>query len=451
MYHVGMKRKISKFSFIFILVFLVAFLLRCILINWTLPYGNNGDFVRYEDWARIAHINNFAATYTTPTRHSITFVTPANNEPPGTIYVLFGAYELWILVGKVISRITHMPAGSILFVNTYLQHIFMKFTPFLTDLGMGLLAYLLVAGKAGKKKGLFAASLILFNPVILYNSAVWGQMDSINNFFLILSLFFAFRKNIILSILAFSTSVYIKLSLLPLFPFYLIFLYFSSKKNIKRIFLGIALSVGVVILATLPISSNPVVWLLTVIPGIARGELQNITVAAFNFWWMILCPPSIGHKNILNINHTFLAVTLRMWAYGIFGILSLPFLRLQLIRSKELVSIRNIFLMLSVVALLVFLFFPGMHDRYMYPIFPLLAIAIGLSKQIKTYLIIFCLLSLFNLSNIAYSWYPIVLDSASTFYHIFYGDYFGWIISILTMVVAGWFYWKSLAGIKKVE
>ena len=110
-----------------------------------------------------------------------------------------------------------------------------------------------------------------------------------------------------------------------------------------------------------------------------------------------------------------------------------------------------LFLVLSVIALLTFLFLPRMHDRYMYPVFPLLAIAVALSKRIKTYFIIFFFLLFFNLSNIVYSWYPIVLASTSTFYHIFYGDYFGWIISVLTVLVTGWFYWKSLAEFRKVK
>ncbi|OGH24837.1 MAG: hypothetical protein A3B47_00035 [Candidatus Levybacteria bacterium RIFCSPLOWO2_01_FULL_39_24] len=110
-----------------------------------------------------------------------------------------------------------------------------------------------------------------------------------------------------------------------------------------------------------------------------------------------------------------------------------------------------IFILVFFFAFLVFLFLPGMHDRYMYPVFPLLAVAIGLSKQAKTYLIIYCLLSLFNLINVVYSWYPIVLDSTSTFYHIFYGDYFGWIISVLTVLVAVWFYLKNFSDLRSLN
>jgi len=303
-----------------------------------------------------------------------------------------------------------------------------------------------VAKEAGRKKGLFAAALLLFNPVIFYNSAIWGQTDSLNNFFFLLSLFFAFRKNIIFSVLAFAISIYIKLSLLPLLPFYFVFLFFLSKKNITKILAGILLSIGAIILATFPISANPVAWFWKEFPFIASGGLglKNITFAAFNFWWMVFCFPAVGHAHVPNVTQVFLGMTLQMWAYFLFGIFSLPVIVLQIKKSKELISKHGLFLAFSIIALLIFLFLPGMHDRYMYPVFPLLAVAIALGKRIKTYLIIFCLLSFFNLSNVVYSWYPIVLDSKSAFYHFFYGDSFGWVISILTVLVAGIFYWKSL-------
>lgn len=451
LYDLEVKLNIKKFTILLAFVFLTAFLLRTLIINWTLQYGNNVDFVSYEDWARTAHVQNFAATYTTPTRHSADFTTLPNNQPPGSLYILTGSYELWISAGKLISRLTNTVPGSITAVNTILQHTIMKIPSLITDLGMGLIAYLLVAKQVGRKKGLLATSLILFNPVIFYNSAIWGQMDSINNFFFLLSLFLAFRKNIILSILAFAASLFVKLSLLPLLPLYLLFLFFMANKNIKRILLGIALSAATIALAVLPISTDLNVWLSEILPAITRGVLQSITSAAFNFWWMIFCFPTVGHVNIPQISQLFLSIPLSLWAYGLFGILALPFLYFQIKKSETLISKHYAFLAFSMIALLAFLFLPGMHDRYMYPVFPLLAIAIGLSKRIKAYLPIFALLSFFNLSNVVYSWFPIVFDSTTTFYHVFYGDYFGWIISALTVLTSTLFYLKTINHLKKSD
>ncbi len=444
-----MKKTLKKFSIIFLVVFLAGFLLRCLLINWTLPYGNNGDLTRYESWARIVHTKSFAATYTTIS-HDSSYTSPSNDQTPGLLYAVSGAYETWIIAGKIISRLTHTQPGTILWVNTYLQHIFMKIPAMLTDLGMALLAFLIVKRNTGKKKGLLAASLILFNPVIFYNSAVWGQLDSLNNFFFILSLFFAFRKNIILSIISYTVSLYIKLSLLPLLPFYLVFLFFLSGKNIKTIFLGIFFSIAGVIIATFPISSNPIQWLITQLPIIARGELQNITVAAFNFWMVVACFPTVCNNNVPLASQPFLALPLGTWAYLLFTLSCLPLLYLQIKKPKQFISPKSIFLVLSLVALITFLFLPAMHDRYMYPVFPLLAVVVALSKN-KIFVIVFTLLSLFQLTNLIYSWYPIVLNSKTTLYHILYGPYLRWIISVCTVIVGGLFYWKAFSEFGKIK
>jgi len=267
-------------------------------------------------------------------------------------------------------------------------------------------------------------------------------MDSINNLFFLVSIFLAFRKRIIFSILFYAVSLYTKFSLLPLMPFYFLFLFYISGRNLKKIFVGIGTSLASIVIATIPISSHPIQWLLKEIPIIAGGEMQNMTIAAFNFWFMLMCSPN--NCVIPNVNQIFLKIPLSLWAYSIFALLSLPLIYLQIKKSREFINMKNVFLLFSLAALLSFLFLPGMHDRYMYPVFPLLAIAIALVNHRKTYFIIFCLLSLFNLDNIVYSWNPVVFSSTTTFYHIFYGPVLRWVISALTVLVGIWFYVKSL-------
>lgn len=429
--------KQNHFYLLFFGVFIAAIAIRVFFINWTLQFWNNGDFTRYEDWARVAHTYTLANTYVG--NHSTTVV---NNEPPGTLYTVAAFYETYIFEGKIVAKITHAPMGSILWVNTYLQHITMKMLPFVTDLLIGFFIFSIVAKFTNKKRGLFAASIFLLNPIVFYNSAIWGQMDSVNNFFFILSLFFAFRKHTILSILAYAASLYIKLSLLPLLPFYFIFMFFILGKNLKRILVGIGLSLAMIILATIPISLNPVQWLVTQMPILAQGELQNITVVAFNFWYMVTC--SSWFCSYPTVTQTFLGITLNIWAYGLFGLFSLPLLYLQIKKSKILAKPQHITLLLSVVALFVFLFLPKMHDRYMYPVFPLLAIAIGLSKNNKWIFVVYVLLSLFHLENLIYSWFPTPMNAIIPFYALFYDMTFRWVISLLTVVVGVGLYIRSV-------
>ncbi len=385
---------------------------------------------------------SFADTYTT--KHLSVSVLFPNNQPPGSLYILSGTYESYILTGKVLARLTHTTAGSLTWINTYLQHIFMKSPPLITDMLMGVLAFLLVAKEAGRKRGLLAASFILFNPVIFYNSAIWGQMDSINNFFFLLALFFAFRRHPILSIFSYAISLYIKLSLLPFLPFYLVFLFFQNKKKFVPILIGMLVSIGGILLATIPVSHSPLTWLITQLPIITQGELQNITVAAFNFWWAATCFPAVCNgNNIPVVSQLFLGISLHTWGYILFAIFSLPLMLLQFIRTKKMIIQKNIFLLFSLVALITFLFLPNMHDRYMYPFFPLFAVVIGLTQRNKLCIVIFCLLILLHMSNLLYSWYPTYFP-AFFFYQILYSTIFRWAISAITVVVFGWIYWISL-------
>jgi Gpi18-like mannosyltransferase len=418
-------------------VFLAGFVLRLMLLVWSVPLDINGDQRRYEDWAQTAHIYSLADTYSG--HHTTTVV---NNEPPGTLYIFSATYESYIVLGKLIAKLTHTEPGSIQFVNSYLLHLMMRLPSILTDFGMGFLAYLLVRREKGEKKAALASGLILLNPVVLWNSSVWGQTDSLNNFFFLLSLFLAFRKNYILSIISYTLSLYIKLSLLPLVPFYVVFLFFHSGKNWKQLLGGGLLSLVLIVLATLPIASNPLSWLLTTIPAMSGGELQNITVAAFNFWWMVTCGPITCPQSLPVIADTFMGITLNAWGYLLFATATLPILYLQLRSAEQMTRKQYVFFSFALVTFALFLFLPKMHDRYLYPFFPLIAVAIGLSKHYKRYMVLVCLLAVIYMGNLIYSEYPTRFP-AFVFYQILYSNPYRWGISAAVTLLGAVIYYLT--------
>jgi Gpi18-like mannosyltransferase len=441
------KNRKNSFLLLFFLIFL-GFFLRAIFLSWSLNFPNNTDFNRYEDWARIAHVYSFADTYE-KTHLSVSKLHP-NNQPPGTLYIVYGAYEGYITTGKIIAKITHTQAGSILWVNTTLQHIFLRLPQILADIGLGILAYFLVSEK-GKKSAIISAGLILFNPVLIYNSTIWGQMDSINNFFFLLSLFFAFRKKLFFSLFSLTVSLFIKFSLLPLLPIYFIFLYFISGKNWKRILLFVFLDLILFVVATFPISKDSLVWIIKEIPIITNGEVNFITNSAFNFWWAITCLPGICKNGITpNISQTFLFLTLNIWSYILFAVFAVPLLFLQIKKSKLFINKGKLFLVLSLVSFAVFLFLPAMHERYLYPLFPLFAIFVGLIKPKKILIILFSLTSFLHLINLIYSWYPTYFPS-KIFYQIIYNTYLNSAISIALIVIFLLFYKREIIFLFKKD
>lgn len=426
----------------FVLTLLLALFLRIYLLVWSViyPLDLNGDQSRYEDWAQSAHVYGFAKTYD-PSHVQIL----ANHMPPGTLYVASGAYESYIVVGKIINKLTDTAPGSIHWVNTYLFHSMMRVPNVLTDIGIGVLLYFLIRKERGNKRGVLAASLVWFNPIIIYNSTIWGQMDSITNFFFILALFLGISKQYILSILAFAGSIFIKFSLLPFLPFYLVFLYFLSGKQWKKILIGIIVAAVGVLLATYPTSASPLGWWSEHLPAFTKGEWQNISIVAFNFWWAVTCVPwSCDMSYMLPLSTAlFLNVPLSTWAYLLFATMVLPILYFQITKAKQFTKPYYAFFAFALVALAVFLVMPRMHDRYLYPFFPLFAVAVAMSKDVKKYLIFFCVLSLLHFANLLSSWYP-TRYPALIYAQINYNLWYRWSISALTVISAGWLYIVSL-------
>lgn len=413
-----------------VIILFSAALIRIILLYFsvTIPFDLNGDQMRYEDWAQTAHIYGINSTYD----HGFVKIIP-NTQPPGTQYVLSATYEAYNIVGKVINKLTHTSPGSLNWVNITLLHGFMRIPEIITDLLIGLLIYFLVKKEKNKKLALISSSLFLFNPITIYNSVFWGQTDSITNFFFIFSLFLAFRKNVFLSIFVFAISIYIKLSILPLFPFLLIFLYFNTGKNWKRILVSMFTSVILLIMFTYPINHSPIKFFMEKYSYFTIGETQNITNAAFNFWWAIPCTKLLCLREMQSYD-TLIKVPLGIWAYLLFAIVTLPLLYFQIIKQKLFIKKGYFFLLLSLISFAMFMFMPRMHDRYLYPFFPLFSVGLVFSKNLKKYLSFFFIISFLHFLNLTASWYPTRFPNL-TFYHIVYNSSYRSLIAILTLII----------------
>ena len=165
-----------------ILLLLCALIVRIGLVSWATGFREHPDMLRWKDWGRISYLYGYADTYTP--RH-LSFGTYPNNMPPGTLYVVSGMYRSWLMAGKILSQFG-IPPGSSAWVNVILLQIFLKLPSLSADLGIGLLVYYLIRslGKSDRA-ALNGSALFLFNPAVLWNSAFWGQMDSINKRFLL--------------------------------------------------------------------------------------------------------------------------------------------------------------------------------------------------------------------------------------------------------------------------
>lgn len=445
----------GKFSRSLLLLLILGLMLRIIVMLWSFNFRENTDILRYRDWGRISYLYSLSDTYKTD---YLNFGTIPNNMPPGSLYSINLMYNLNMQVSKVLLKITHSKEGSLAWMNGPLLNFFLRFPAIIADLLMGFLIYKVVTSQRSKRIGLFTTSLFLFNPVILYNSAFWGQMDAINNFFFYFSLFLLVKKKYFLSILFCSLSLYVKLSFLPLLPIFFLILYLL-KKNKLQLFISIISSVFLIVILTFPISPSPHTWLIQFFTQNLLPEMKNITSFSFNFWWLIFKPwISIGQPtDLFNFSeirlidspldsNNFLNISLGSWGYILFFTFLTPlFYKIISIKSR-IASKSNLFLIFSIIAILFYLFLPDMHERYFYPFFPLFATYVGLSQK---NLSIFIFLSLLNFINLYLVWHPMMLPLIS--YEFMNNRSFQWLISLLTIIIASILYIKSIKVIYETK
>lgn len=345
----------------------------------------NDDLMRYQDWGRIAYHYGAADTYTD---NHLSFGSNPNNQPPGTVYIDLAMYSLY-------QSIFHPQNES----TSNVYAFFLKLPNIIADIFIGGMIYYFVIRNAKRKYALLAASLFLYNPVIIYNSAVWGQTDALNNVFFFASLIFLFAKRYFLSVLMFFLSLYIKLSLLPLFPLLLVILLKKMQFNFIKVFSYIIVSIGILLLFTLPISSDPFSWLIRFFMQNVSGELQYITNYTFNFWSVIFNPDSFALVPLSS--DIYFGLPLTTWAYILFATVFIPLL-LYTYKQKNL-NEAQVMGILFIAAFAVFLFLPRMHQRYIYPAIPLMATYIGLQRK---FLLPYILLSTINFINLYVVWHP---------------------------------------------
>lgn len=432
------------FSKKFLIILMISSLLRVFVSIYSFQYRENTDVLRYRDWGMTSFLYGFQDAYKPD---HLTFGSYPSNMPPGSVYINSLMYFANIQLSKPILKITGAKEGSLQWVNGALLNFSLRIPSLISDLLTGTIIYLLLK-KHSEKNALFASSLFLFNPVILYNSAFWGQMDSINNAIFLGGIFFLAYRKYLFAILSLFLSLYVKLTMVFIIPILAYVLIRNA--SLKKVILYTISSIFLILILTIPVSSTPHSWLLELFKKSSLGELREITAFAFNFWWIIFIPniQSISQKNLFSFSDVrlfnspdsstvYFGLPLTIWAILLFLFFSLPVFY-KLIKTKKIVA-EQIFLALTLIALIGYLFLPRMHERYMYSVFPFFAAYLGFQRK---FVWIFLLLSILNLLNLYIVWHPMKLFFMP--YELINNKNFQWIIALSTVFLSLVFYLKSL-------
>jgi len=306
------------------------------------------------------------------------------NYPPLTIFLFTISYFLYQSVTQVLISLNQsigiFPSFIIPYIQiTNFQAVFLKLPAILADLGIGWLLFKLTKNK-------LISALYLFNPAIIYISTVWGQIESIPVFFLLLSLYYLVGKKHFLSHTSFILAVLVKQTALWLAPVFLI--YWFKTQTLKQFIQGLMIQLTIFTLIYLPFT-NPVNAINSYLATLA-GSSQFVTDAAWNIWFFISSPSTLDAT-------PFLGATFRLWSITLL-ILAYLIASYKLIKKPKY---SQIVISLFILSLAAFFLQTRVHERHLFP--ALVFFLLIIFKNQRLLFLSYLILSSYHMLNLYYS------------------------------------------------
>jgi hypothetical protein len=281
------------------------------------------------------------------------------------------------------------------------QPAFFKIPAILADAGSALLVYLILKRmKRSEKMALGGALVIALNPAIWFNSASWGQIDTIPVFFLLLTGLLLQYRRFYLSVLALTGAILTKQSSLVFIPFYGIYLWRNT--SFKTTVVAGFTALTVFFLTFLPfVAGWPLGAISTYLRLIQVGSGSDyLTDHAFNLWWLLTGPGKIHDGTV------YFGLPAFIWGVVFSGGV-LVWLGWQLWLRP---TARQLWLSWILAIMTLFFLATRMHERYLAPAVMLFLLP---WKRWTPWIIgIYGLISLFQWSNLYQGWWEPVLPGA---------------------------------------
>ena len=345
-------------------------------------YGHKTDMACFSGWSSKIFTNGLAAFYASEGFH---------DYPPGYVYVMY-------ILGAV-KETLHLENGAL--------WLWLKLPSIAADTVMAVLSYKLARKRFSDAVSSVFAALIIFNPAVITDSAVWGQIDGILALLCLMAVYNAAERRFIPSFFWLASGVLVKpqaLFVAPVIAFALIddlFISnkFEARKLIKYI-LGAVAAVAAMLILFMPFGKNPVDGIKTIIAQYLQtlGEYEYMTVNAFNFYAAIgknWAPLSVGTKIF---GYAAMAAAVAYSGYVFF-------------RSK---SAARCYIASFILIFGVYMFGIKMHERYAFTSIFMLMFALIISPSSKTFWL-YLLFSLSQMYNMAWS---LFVYDASNYYSI---------------------------------
>ncbi len=286
--------------------------------------------------------------------------------PPGYLYVLWFVAKIGALLGLPVSSLDYT--------------VLIMLPSMICDIALAVVIYLVATKRFSCSGAFLAASAFLFNPAVLINSSVWGQVDIFYTGISVLSLYCIYKKQYVAAFLLFALNITVKPQALILSPIYLYSIFRILKDRVMSFgrLMGLGLGcIALIFVVFLPFTDkfnfmpilNQYVSTLTQYP--------YATLNAYNFY-------ALFGANRKLIDEIFVVMP-----YSFFGTLSLILITVTsfYVLSKQKKS-TNFFYTGAFLTIMTFMFSVKMHERYIYPAIAFLLMAY-LLKPNKHMLILF--------------------------------------------------------------
>ena len=353
------KHEIINLSLLLILAFVVRVSL------FPIP-GYNVDLNTFSSWFNTAAQHGPRVFYN---------VVQWSDYPPLNIYLFWG-------FGSI--------ANIFSFNGTNLMFYLIKLLPSIFDIMITAVIFVYFRKHLNFRKSLLFASCYVFNPAVIINSAIWGQLDAIYTFFILLSLIFVLDSKPKLAIILLVLGLLTKPQSIAIAP--LILFLICRKHDWKTVATSLLMGIVTIFAVIIPFEwSNPIVFLSDIYLGAYQGY-SFTTLNAFNLW-------ALGG---LWVNET---VFLFLTGWILFGTLCTYALFVLHKRFSEDLFV----IFIAFTLLLGFFMLPTrIHERYLFPAFSILTLTLPFLKKIRP---IYVILSATFFINQAYVLYYLNLGT----------------------------------------
>lgn len=357
------KGKINWLMFGMLLVF--AFIVR--MVAGLLYKGYETDMNCFSAWSDMVYQNGFSNFYNTET---------FTDYPPGYMYILF-------VIGWLKSAIPAL-AGN---------YFILKIPAIICDLIAGGLIYKVAKRRFSENTALVIASIYLFSPAVIINSAVWGQVDAVFTIFVAFMCYLVAEKKLIPAYFVFAAGILIKPQTVIFTPVLIfgiidqvILENFEVKRFFKELLMGIV-AIVCMVLACMPFGLENVIHQYTE----TMKSYPYATVNGYNFWGFL-------GKNWHGQEEKWLGLAISSWG-TVFIVLLVAVAAFVWWKCRK--SKGKYFFLGALIICLMFTFSARMHERYMFPALVLLILAF-LYEPRKETMFSYILLSAIHFVNVAH-------------------------------------------------